>query len=238
MRVIHHVQIRPAGQWLSQSEGGKKVIMSEKIAPRENEEHSSAEPPPWRRLSSKLVHTTQWFVVRRDKVLRPDGSPGVYERVDSPGAVTVLALDGDDVVLTRQWIYLHEATQWRLPGGGIDSADSDPLDAAKRELAEETGLRARKWQKIGAINCADSLTNHVVHLFLATELSQGDSRLEPGESDLKVIRLPFRTAVEMALGNEVPDAGSAHALVLHAARTAGIGDNESGDTRLATAESA
>jgi 8-oxo-dGTP pyrophosphatase MutT (NUDIX family) len=198
--------------------------VSEKNAPRDIGGNFAVDGPPWRRVSSKLVHTTRWFVVRRDDVLRPDGTAGVYERVDSPGAVTVLALDADDsVVITRQWIYLHGATQWRLPGGGIDSVDDDPLTAAKRELAEETGLSARRWRSIGSINCADSLTNHVVHLFLATELSQGQSNLGPGEADLKVMRLPFDKAVDLAMRNEVPDAGSAHALVMQAARRAGIG---------------
>lgn len=198
--------------------------MSEKSAPRGIGGNFAADSRPWRRVSSKLVHTTRWFVVRRDDVLLPDGTSGVYERVDSPGAVTVLALDADDtVVITRQWIYLHGATQWRLPGGGIDRKDTDPLTAAKRELAEETGLSARRWQSIGKINCADSLTNHVVHLFLATELSQGESDLGPGEADLKVMRMPFAEAVELAMRNEVPDAGSAHALIVQAARRAGIG---------------
>jgi 8-oxo-dGDP phosphatase len=179
---------------------------------------------PWRRVSSNLVHSNRWFVVREDAVVLPDGSPGVYARVDTPGAVTVLAIDTDDTMfITRQWIYLHGATQWRLPGGGIDIADASPLAAAKRELAAETGLDADNWQSIGRINCADSLTNHVAHLFLATELTSGEQHLEPGEADLQVLRLPLREAVELAMRNEVPDAGSAHALVMYAARQAGIG---------------
>jgi 8-oxo-dGTP pyrophosphatase MutT (NUDIX family) len=138
--------------------------------------------------------------------------------------VTVLAIDEDDcLAITRQWIYLHEGSQWRLPGGGIDIGDVDPLAAAKRELAEETGLRAEHWTSMGKINCADSLTNHVDHLFLATGLTQGDSSLDPCEADLKVIRLPFSEAVGMAMNGQVPDAGSAHALVLLAAQRAGIG---------------
>ncbi|HEX9337913.1 MAG TPA: NUDIX hydrolase [Pseudonocardiaceae bacterium] len=179
---------------------------------------------PWRRLSSRLLRSTPWFVVRQDDVLRPDGSAGVYERIDSRGAVTVLAIDDDDhVAITRQWIYLHENVQWRLPGGGIDEDDATPLDAAKRELAEETGLRARSWMPMGRINCADSLTNHVAYLFLATGLTEGKPNLGPGEADLHVLRLPLGKAVDLAMNDEVPDAGSAHALVMYAARRAGIG---------------
>jgi 8-oxo-dGTP pyrophosphatase MutT (NUDIX family) len=179
---------------------------------------------PWQRLSSNLVHSTRWFVVRQDDVVRPDGSEGIYERVDSPGAVTVLAIDDDDrVAITRQWIYLHENTQWRLPGGGIDPDDASPLDAAKRELAEETGIRAAQWTSLGRLNCADSLTNHVAHLFLATGLTQGESSLAPGEADLRVLRVPLRQAVALAMHDQVPDAGSAHVLVKFAALRAHIG---------------
>jgi 8-oxo-dGTP pyrophosphatase MutT (NUDIX family) len=174
------------------------------------------------------VHQTPWFVVRQDDVVRPDGSPGIYQRVDSRGSVTILAIDEEDhLTITRQWIYLHEGSQWRLPGGGIDTGDISPLAAAKRELAEETGLRAENWTRLGKINCADSLTNHVDHLFLATGLTQGAASLDPGEADLEVIHLPLMQAVEMAMNGEIPDAGSAHALVLLAARRAGIGQKAS-----------
>ena len=169
-------------------------------------------------MSTSVVHTTPWFEVHTDQVVRPDGTHGVYERITSRGSVTVLALDSDDtVVLTRQWIYLHGSTQWRLPGGGIDTGDPDPLAAARRELAEETGVRAEKWQSLGSVNCADSITDHVAHLFLATDLAQGETALQPGEEDLRVVRLPFQEAVDLVLRHEVPDAASAHALLLCAA---------------------
>ena len=199
-------------------------MVSTENAPQDNHGNSTTALPPWRRVATSMVHSTPWFAVWQDDVMRPDGSAGVYGRVDSPGAVTVLPLEEDDtVVITRQWMYLHAETQWRLPGGAIDSTDVNPLAAAQRELAEETGLRARNWRPIGKINCADSLTNHVVHMFVATGLTQGEADLELGESDLEVVRLPLRRVISMAMSNDVPDAGSAHAIVRYAAQRAGIG---------------
>lgn len=159
-----------------------------------------------------------------DDVVLPDGSSGIYQRVVSRGSVTVLAINAqDEVAMTRQWIYIHDSAQWRLPGGGIDPGDENPIEAAKRELREETGLRAAHWESLGRINCADSITNHIDHLFVATGLEAGASSLEPGESDLEVVHIPFSSAVWLAMNGQVPDAGSAHALVTLAARRMGIG---------------
>ena len=176
---------------------------------------TAASQPPWRLVDSNVVHATPWFTVRRDAVLRPDGEPDVYHHVIAPGAVTVLALDADDrVAITRQWIYTHGSTQWRLPGGGIDTADADPMSAARRELAEETGLRAATWTRIGCINGADSLSNHVNHVFLATGLTQGAADPGGGELDLALSWLPFTDAVALVTSGQVPHAGSAYALLL------------------------
>src|SRR5262249_27191905 len=107
---------------------------------------TAASSAPWRKVDSDVVHRTPWFVVRRDAVVRPDGGADVYQHVIAPGAGTALALDrAGGGAMTRQWIYPHGSTQWRLPGGGIDPADPNPLGAARRELAEETGLRAAEW---------------------------------------------------------------------------------------------
>jgi 8-oxo-dGTP pyrophosphatase MutT (NUDIX family) len=175
----------------------------------------------WQRLASNVVHTSPWFEVRRDAVVRPDGGRDTYVHVVAPGSVTVLALDEDDmVVLTRQWIYTHGGTEWRLPGGGVDCADSDALCAARRELAEETGLRAAIWEPLGQIHGADTLSNHVDHIFLATGLTQGTALPGAGETDLRVHRLPFRRALGLVLGGQLPHAGSAHALLSMALRRA------------------
>jgi ADP-ribose pyrophosphatase len=173
-------------------------------------------------VTSDVVHTTPWFVVRRDTAVRPDGALHVYEHVTTPGAVTVLALGTDDrVAVTRQWIYTHGDRQWRLPGGGIDPLDADPLAAARRELAEETGLRAAEWAHLGRIHGADSVCDHVDHVFLATGLTQGAADPGGGESDLAISWLPFDEAVGLVTAGRLPHGASAFALLLLAVRRAG-----------------
>ena len=173
----------------------------------------------WQRLATNVVHRSPWFEVRADDVVLPDGGHGTYTHVVAPGSVTVLALQDDDhVVLTRQWIYTHGGTEWRLPGGAMDDEDASPLAAARRELAEETGLRAEKWERLGQIHGADSLSNHVDHIFLATGLTQGEPDLGPGEADLRVRTLPFCHALDLVQQGMLPHAGSSHALLVMALR--------------------
>jgi 8-oxo-dGDP phosphatase len=167
------------------------------------------------------VHSSQWFDVRKDEVVQPNGARGSYFHVVAPPSVTVLAIQDDEhVVLTRQWIYTHGGTEWRLPGGAVDATDVSPIAAARRELAEETGLRAAQWEQIGEIHGADSLSNHVDHIFLASDLTQGPAARGPGEADMRVWPVPLPQAIELVHRGRIPHAGSAHALLAMALRRA------------------
>lgn len=168
----------------------------------------------WTRLASEVEFASGWFEVRRDETRRPDGSAGRYDHVVAPPAVTVLAVDDRGrAAVTRQWIYTHGETQWRLPAGRIDVHDHTPEAAGRRELAEETGIAAREWRALGTVNCADSLTNHRDHAFLATGLTLGERCLEPGEADLELHWVPAGRLVEMTLDGLLPHAGSAFAVL-------------------------
>lgn len=170
----------------------------------------------WLRLSHRVLFRSVWFEVCRDDVVRPDGSRGEYDHVVVPGSVTVLAMDESrNVVVTRQWIYVHGTMQWRLPSGRIDDSDGDAEAAARRELLEETGITADCWTKLGVLHGADSFTNHREHVFLATGLQPAaGQRLEPGEADLRVHLLGFDQVMELVRSGEMPHAGSAYAILL------------------------
>ncbi len=175
----------------------------------------------WRPLSSEVLFASGWFEVRRDEALRPDGSRGFYDHVLAPPAVTVLAIDEQRrAAVTRQWIYTHHEPQWRLPAGRIDAQDGGPREAAARELVEETGLTATDWCPLGAVNGADSLTNHRDHAFFATGLTGGERRLEAGEADLELHWIPVSELVEMVLAGRLPHAGSTFAVLV--ARVRGL----------------
>lgn len=168
----------------------------------------------WTTRSSAVLFSSPWLEVRRDQTVRPDGSDGQYDHVVVNGAVSVLAVDdAGRVAVTRQWIYVHRSRQWRLPSGRIDAADADASAAARRELAEETGFAAERLVHLGTVNCADSFSNLREHAFLATGLSQGATRLDPGEADLEVHWLPFAQVLELVLSGDMPHAGSSFAVL-------------------------
>jgi 8-oxo-dGTP pyrophosphatase MutT (NUDIX family) len=177
------------------------------------------EPPSWVRLSSDVLFSSQWFELRRDEAVRPDGARGHYDHVVVPEAVTVLAVAADGrLALLRQWIYTHHERQWRLPAGRMEPSDDRPEAAARRELLEETGVSAETFLSLGTINCGDSFSNHRDHAFLATGLTYGEATPDGGESDLELSWVPARHLLELQAAGELPHAGSTYALLAAYAR--------------------
>ena len=160
---------------------------------------------PWRTISSREVYENPWIRVREDEVLRPDGEPGVYGVVHFKNvAVGVLAVEGDELYLVGQYRYTLERYSWEIPEGGCPEGE-DPLDAARRELEEETGLRARRWEKLGEAHLSNSATDEYAVWYLATGLTQGEQRPE-GTERIRVRRVRFAEALRMALAGEITDA--------------------------------
>lgn len=115
-----------------------------------------------------------------DQAVRPDGATVAYPHVQVPDSVRVLAVHRGRIPLVRQHIYLHDIVLQDLPGGTVDP-DETPAAAARRELAEETGVTDTWLHPLGTVVTARSVCTERAHLFLAHAQDLGPSTTEPGE---------------------------------------------------------
>lgn len=160
---------------------------------------------PWQRESSKLVYENPWMRVREDQVIRPDGKPGIYGVVEfrnwAIGIVPVTA-EGD-TILVGQFRYPLDHYSWEIVEGGGPKADS-PLESAMRELREETGITANRWTYLGELALSNSVTDEIGCVFLAEDLTFGESEPE-GTEQLAIKRVPLEEAYRMAMTGEIAD---------------------------------
>jgi len=172
---------------------------------------------PWKTLSTRVVYDNPWIRVREDQILHPDGQPGIYGVVHFKNlAIGILAIDEEGYVhLVGQHRYPLNRYSWEIPEGGCPEGE-EPLQAAQRELLEETGLQAREWQLVGEADLSNSVSDEQALWFLATGLVQGEAAPE-GSEVLERRRVPVAEALRMIDAHEITDALSIIAL-LHYAR--------------------
>ena len=151
------------------------------------------------------------FVLRDDLIRFPDGAEALYTVVANPdSAFVVPRFDNGDTMLVRQWRHAWETSSWEVPAGTFDG-DEDPLECARRELAEETGLVAARYRSLGVVHGAAFLTGRA-HLFVAESLTESARNPETYEQDMEVLRLPFAEALNSALEGDIVHSGSVTAL--------------------------
>jgi ADP-ribose pyrophosphatase len=147
----------------------------------------------------------------------PDGAEAVYTVLSNPDSAFVVPyFDNRDTVLVRQWRHAWDESSWEVPAGTFNDGE-EPLECAKRELAEETGLVAARYVSLGAVHGAAFLTGRA-HMFLAESISETVRSPETYEQDMEMLRLPFKDALEAALSGQIVHSGSVTALS-RAART-------------------
>lgn len=143
--------------------------------------------------------------VVRDVVELPNGNQATRELCLHLGAVAIIPLlDDGRVLMERQYRYAHGRVFFEIPAGKLDSADEDPLDAAVRELREETGAVADSMTYLGRIDTTPALINEKIHLYLAEGLRFGERDLDEDEF-LEVEAVPLETLVDMVMSGEIKD---------------------------------
>lgn len=165
-----------------------------------------------KRLSGETVFDGKIMHVRRDRVQLGDGSQAFREVVDHSGGVCVLALDEEDrALLVRQFRYPHERILREIPAGKLERGE-DPFEAAKRELKEETGAVAAKWESLGEIYPTPAYCGEIIRMYLARELTFGETAPDEGEF-LELERIGFDVLVGQVLAGEIRDAKTVAAVL-------------------------
>ncbi|MBQ8496274.1 MAG: NUDIX hydrolase [Clostridia bacterium] len=151
----------------------------------------------------------------RDTVIIPNGSRATREVCLHHGAVCIVPItDEGEIVMERQFRYPFGKVLWEIPAGKLDKDEFDHLEAAKRELREETGYTAENFTFIGEYYPSPAILSESIHMYVATGLKKGEQDLDEDEF-LDVSKIPFDDVVKMILNNEITD-GKTQAAVLKA----------------------
>lgn len=156
-------------------------------------------------LSREEIFDGVVLKVVKDTVELPNGKEATRELCLHNGAVAIIpVLDDGRILMERQYRYAHGRIFFEIPAGKLDSADEDPLEAAKRELREETGAVAEKITYLGRIDPTPALINEKIHLYLAEGLKFGERELDDDEF-LTVEPYPLDKLFEMVMNGEIKD---------------------------------
>jgi 8-oxo-dGTP pyrophosphatase MutT (NUDIX family) len=177
---------------------------------------------PWTILSSKEIYDNKWIQLVEHQVINPAGGRGIYGKVHFKNkAIGIIPVDDHGFTwLVGQFRFALNEYSWEIPEGG-GPIGTPPLEAAQRELREETGLTAQHWHLLMRFHTSNSVTDEEGFIFLAEGLQQGNNELEETEADLVVKKVPLREAIDMVMRGDITDSMSVAGL-LKVARLKGL----------------
>jgi len=163
-------------------------------------------PNPWQPQSSKLIYENPWLSLHEDEVINPGGGLSHYGKISFKNlAIGIIPLDEhNNTWLVGQYRYVPDCYSWEIPMGGGPLV-TDPLESARRELKEETGLSAKNWQQLMKLHTSNSVTDERGLVYVARDLTQGKTEFEETE-ELIIQKMPLSEAVEHVLSGEITDA--------------------------------
>jgi 8-oxo-dGTP pyrophosphatase MutT (NUDIX family) len=160
---------------------------------------------PWKITSEKIVYDNPWINLTEYQVINPSGNPGIYGKVHYKNiAIGILPLDDDlNTYLVGQYRFALGQYSWEIPEGG-GMLDIDPLESAKRELLEETGLKAQNWTELQRMHLSNSVSDELSIIYLARDLQQFEA--EPEDTEQLIInKVPLGDVYQMVRAGEITD---------------------------------
>ncbi len=168
---------------------------------------------PWKIIGEKSIYDNPWIGLKEYDVINPAGGRGIYGKVFFKNlAIGILPIDNEgNIWLVGQYRFPIDKYSWEIPEGGGGLA-VDPLLSAQRELLEETGLRAERWDKLLEMHLSNSVSDETAIIYLARGLSQHTP--EPEETEALIIKkTSFSEVVDMVMSGEITDAISVAAIL-------------------------
>ncbi len=167
---------------------------------------------PWKTLRSRIAYKNSWISVREDAVITPAGGEGIYGVVQAPGALGVVALTpNNEVYLVGQYRYPVNEYSWEIVEGGREAGES-LVEAAQRELREEAGLVALRFEQLGGeVHTSNCFTDERAYLYIAQDFSEVATAHEVTEK-LQIEKVALGECLAMIDRSEIKDAMSIIAL--------------------------
>jgi 8-oxo-dGTP pyrophosphatase MutT (NUDIX family) len=160
----------------------------------------------WKKLSSKTVFENPYYQIRRDEIIRPNGDAGTYDVLETPGSVFILAInDEGKFPLIGQFRYPTGEYSMEVPSGGREKDSRDPLDDAKRELLEETGITAREWSEVGRAFAFNGISSEQMVIYIARDLKFSEPTGHEEEGIVEVKYVTFDEAFDMIKFSQIND---------------------------------
>ncbi|HLF28707.1 MAG TPA: NUDIX hydrolase [Anaerolineae bacterium] len=164
-------------------------------------------------LTTRRIYAGRIVNLRVDDVRTPDGYETIREIVEHPGAVALVVIDdSDNVLLVKQYRHAVRRITTEIPAGTLAPGE-DPAVAAPRELEEETGYTAARFERIGGVHPSPGFCTEYIHLFVVTGLTHGTPHPEVDE-EIEVEHVPWAEALRRVRAGEIYDAKSVSALLL------------------------
>ena len=156
-------------------------------------------------VKEQTIYDGKILKLNRDEVLLENGEHAIREVIHHSGGAGVLAVDDEEnIFLVKQFRYPYHEEMLEIPAGKLNEGE-DPLECAKRELEEETGMCADKWESLGVYRPTPGYTDEKLYIFLATKLKNGTQRLDEDEF-LDIEKYDLFRAVKMIERGEITDA--------------------------------